>query len=67
MIIDEIQPVPDLLTVVHAVLEERLSIRFIMTGPGVCKLRRGGVDLLGSGPLVPDPALVHGRLDRVLL
>ena len=39
---------PELLTVVHAVLEEPSPPRFILTGSSARKLRRGGLDLLGG-------------------
>ena len=48
VVIDEIQRVPELLTVVHAVMEEPSPPRFILTGSSARKLRRGGVDLLGG-------------------
>ena len=48
VVIDEIQRIPELLTVVHAVMEEPSSPRFILTGSSARKLRRGGVDLLGG-------------------
>ena len=48
VVIDEIQRVPELLTVVHAVLEEPSPPRFVLTGSSARKLRGGGVDLLGG-------------------
>ena len=48
VVIDEIQRVPELLTVVHAILEEPSPPRFVLTGSSARKLRRGGVDLLGG-------------------
>ena len=48
VVIDEIQRVPELLTVVHALLEEPSPPRFVLTGSSARKLRRGGVDLLGG-------------------
>ncbi len=48
VVVDEIQRVPELLTVVHAILEEPAPPRFILTGSSARKLRRGGVDLLGG-------------------
>lgn len=51
VVIDEIQRVPDLLTVVHAVMEEPDARRFVLTGSSTRKLRRGGVDLLGGRAL----------------
>ncbi len=51
VVIDEIQRVPELLTVVHAVMEEPARRRFVLTGSSARKLRRGGVDLLGGRAL----------------
>ena len=48
VVIDEIQRIPELLSVVHAVLEEPSPPRFVLTGSSARKLRRGGVDLLGG-------------------
>ena len=48
VVVDEIQRIPELLTVIHAVLEEPSPPRFILTGSSARKLRRGGVDLLGG-------------------
>ncbi len=46
VVIDEIQKVPELLDVVHALIEgRRPSPRFILTGSSARKLRRGGVNL----------------------
>lgn len=51
VVIDEIQRIPELLTVVHAILEEPTPPRFALTGSSARKLRRGGVDLLGGRAL----------------
>ena len=52
VVIDEIQRVPELLSVVHATLEEEQPPRrFVLTGSSARKLRRGGVDLLGGRAL----------------
>jgi len=48
VVIDEIQRVPELLTVIHTVLERPSPPRFVLTGSSARKLRRGGVDLLGG-------------------
>ena len=49
VVVDEIQRVPELLTVVHAALETLSPPpRFVLTGSSARKLRRGGVDLLGG-------------------
>ena len=51
VVIDEVQRAPELLTVVHALLEEPSPPRFVLTGSSARKLRRGGVDLLGGRAL----------------
>lgn len=48
IIIDEVQKVPDLLHEVHALIEKRKELRFVLTGSSTRKLRRGGVDLLAG-------------------
>lgn len=48
VVIDEVQKVPDLLSVVHQLIEERVGPRFVLTGSSARKLRRGGVDLLAG-------------------
>jgi predicted AAA+ superfamily ATPase len=52
VIIDEIQRVPELLTVVHSLIEEDKSRTFILTGSSARKLKRAGVDLLGGRALL---------------
>lgn len=52
VIIDEVQKVPDLLAVVHALIEEKQGIQFILTGSSARKLKRGGADLLGGRALI---------------
>lgn len=47
-IIDEIQKVPELLTVVHSLIEEKRGWNFVLTGSSARKLKREGVDLLGG-------------------
>lgn len=54
IIIDEIQKVPDLLSIVHVLIEEKQDWFFILTGSSARKLRRGGVDLLGGRALVKN-------------
>jgi predicted AAA+ superfamily ATPase len=53
VVVDEVQRVPELLNVVHQVLEsgEGLARRFVLTGSSARKLRRGGVDLLAGRAL----------------
>jgi len=64
VVIDEIQKAPQLLDVVHALLEERPELRFVLTGSSARKLRHGAANLLG-GPFGRGfHAAVHGRRDR---
>jgi predicted AAA+ superfamily ATPase len=48
IILDEIQKVPTLLDVVHALIEEKIPQRFILTGSSARKLRHGGANLLAG-------------------
>jgi len=49
VVLDEVQRVPELLTVVHRLIETPgLRRRFILTGSSARKLRRGGTDLLAG-------------------
>ena len=48
IVIDEIQKVPDLLSVVHMLIEKKQGWQFILTGSSSRKLKRTGVDLLAG-------------------
>jgi predicted AAA+ superfamily ATPase len=48
IVVDEVQRVPELLHVIHDLLEEPRAPRFVMTGSSARKLRGGGVDLLAG-------------------
>lgn len=48
VIVDEVQKVPDLLPAVHALMEEKRRIQFVLTGSSARKLRRAGTDLLAG-------------------
>lgn len=48
IIIDEIQKIPELLSVVHQLIEMKKGWQFILTGSSARKLKRTGVDLLGG-------------------
>jgi len=48
IIIDEVQKVPDLLNLVHYLIEENKELQFILTGSSSRKLKRSGVDLLAG-------------------
>lgn len=48
IIIDEIQKAPELLSLVHVLIEEKRGWHFILTGSSARKLKQKGVDLLGG-------------------
>lgn len=48
VVIDEIQKVPGLLDVVHALSESDRRLRFVLTGSSARKLRRGAANLLAG-------------------
>ena len=49
VVVDEVQRAPGVLTVVHALIEQKVKgRRFVLTGSSARKLRRTGVDLLGG-------------------
>ena len=48
IVIDEIQKLPELLEVVHLLIERNSRQQFILTGSSARKLRRHGVNLLGG-------------------
>jgi predicted AAA+ superfamily ATPase len=73
IVIDEVQKVPELLSVVHELLEMRHNYRFVMTGSSSRKLKRSGVDLLAGRallrtmcPFVAAEIRDHFSLDRAL-
>jgi predicted AAA+ superfamily ATPase len=83
VIIDEVQKVPELLSAVHVLIEEKRGWRFILTGSSARKLRRTGADLLaGRGLLLTmhpfmatelgsifslEHALTHGTVASVTM
>lgn len=48
VVVDEVQKVPELLSVVHSLIESRQKRQFILTGSSARKLKRSGVDLMGG-------------------
>jgi len=48
IVIDEVQKVPALLDVVHALVEERRNLIFVLTGSSARKLKQSGTDLLAG-------------------
>ncbi len=52
VVVDEVQKAPELLDVVHGLIEERRGLRFVLTGSSARKLKRSGVDLLAGRALL---------------
>ncbi|MBI4370796.1 MAG: ATP-binding protein [Elusimicrobia bacterium] len=52
IIVDEVQKIPALLPVIHALIEEKRGLTFILTGSSSRKLKRTGVDLLAGRAVV---------------
>jgi predicted AAA+ superfamily ATPase len=51
VVLDEVQKVPDLLSVVHGLIEEKNGVRFVLTGSSARKLKKSGADLLAGRAL----------------
>lgn len=82
VIIDEVQKVPDLLDVVHSLMEEKKGRQFVLTGSSARKLKKTGADLLAGRAVVKrmhpfvaaelkegfdlEAALRHGMIPVVL-
>ena len=52
VIVIDVEKVPDVLTVVHSLIEKKLNKHFVLTGSSARKLKRSGVDLLGGRALL---------------
>lgn len=48
VVIDEVQRVPELLTLIHKLIEEHPEFKFVLTGSSSRKLKQSGVDLLAG-------------------
>lgn len=48
VVIDEIQKIPELLGVIHSLIEKKLKIQFVLTGSSSRKIKRSGADLLAG-------------------
>ena len=48
MLVDEVQKLPELLEIVHGLIEEKSGKVFVLTGSSARKLRRAGVNFLGG-------------------
>jgi predicted AAA+ superfamily ATPase len=73
VVIDEIQKVPELLGLIHTLIEQRRGLRFVLTGSSSRKIKRTGADLLAGRALLaclhPFMAAELGRrfcLERAL-
>ena len=51
VIVDEVQKVPEILSVIHGLMERNRSLQFVLTGSSARKLKRSGVDLLAGRAL----------------
>jgi len=51
IVIDEVQKAPELLSLVHVLIEEKRGWKFILTGSSARKLKQAEVDLLGGRAL----------------
>lgn len=52
VVVDEVQKAPQLLDVVHGLIEERPSLRFVLTGSSARKLKRTGADMMAGRALL---------------
>ena len=52
IVVDEVQKIPELLSVVHRLIEMKKGWQFILTGSSARKLKRVGVDLLAGRAIV---------------
>ena len=66
VILDEIQKVPELLDVVHALMEKKPELQFILTGSSARKIKQKGVDLLGGRAIVRSlhPFMASELMDK---
>jgi predicted AAA+ superfamily ATPase len=52
IVIDEVQKVPEILEVVHSLMEEKKGRQFILTGSSARKLKKSGADMLAGRALM---------------
>lgn len=52
IVIDEVQKVPQILEVVHSLMEEKKGWQFILTGSSARKLKKSGADMLAGRALM---------------
>lgn len=51
IVLDEVQRMPELLSLVHLLIEEKKNWQFVLTGSSARKLKGSGIDLLGGRAL----------------
>lgn len=51
-VLDEVQKIPEILSVVHSLIEKYKDIQFVLTGSSARKIKRTGVDLLAGRAVV---------------
>jgi len=51
-ILDEVQRIPEILTIVHQLIETNKDLQFVLTGSSARKLKRTGIDLLAGRALL---------------
>jgi len=73
VIIDEIQQVPELLSVIHYLIENNKNLQFILTGSSARKLKKENINLLGGRaipkymhPFLASELKKHFQLDDAL-
>jgi predicted AAA+ superfamily ATPase len=52
IVVDEVQKVPEILSAVHSLIEEKIKKTFVLTGSSARKLKRTGIDLLAGRVLL---------------
>lgn len=52
IVVDEVQKAPELLSVVHSLIELKRDYRFVLTGSSARKLKQAGVDMLAGRALL---------------
>jgi predicted AAA+ superfamily ATPase len=66
IVIDEVQKIPEILDVVHALIEEKKGYLFILTGSSARKLKREGTNLLGGRALLRHmPPFFAAEIDSI--
>lgn len=63
IVLDEVQKIPEILSEVHGLIEQKRGLKFVLTGSSARKLKRAGVDLLAGRALLKNmPPFFAGEL-----